>query len=125
MFNQLTELSSSLAAFARELGPDLGRVTLVTISEFGRRVSENGSGGLDHGHGNCVLVMGGGVRGGKVYGRWPGLAAGHLDDGDLAGTTDYRQIMAEVLSRRCGISGISTVFPGLSPAPLGLVRARA
>lgn len=75
-------------------------VTLVTLSEFGRRVAQNGSGGLDHGHGNVSLVMGGGVRGGQVYGRWPGLAAANLDNGDLAGTTDYRTILAEALEKR-------------------------
>ena len=125
MFNQLTELSGAMAAFAKELGKDLDRVTVVTISEFGRRVEQNGSGGLDHGHGNVVLVMGGGVKGGKVYGRWPGLAAPNLDDGDLAGTTDYRNVMAEILTKRCGIGSVATVFPGLKPAPLGLVTARA
>lgn len=124
MYDQLTELSQSLAAFARELGPDLGRVTVVTISEFGRRVEQNGSNGLDHGHGNVVLVMGGGVRGGKVYGRWPGLSASRLDQGDLAGTTDYRNVMAEILTQRCNLSGISTVFPGLKQQTLGFLRQR-
>ncbi len=88
-------------------------------------MEQNGSGGLDHGHGNVVLVMGGGVKGGKVYGRWPGLGAANLDDGDLAGTTDYRNVMAEILTRRCGIGSISSVFPGLKPSALGLVTARA
>ncbi len=124
MFNQLTELSEALAAFAAELGDHLNRVTVVTLSEFGRRLAENGSGGLDHGHGNAVLIMGGAVNGGRVYGRWPGLSAGALDDGDLAATTDYRSVMAEILTARCGISATSSVFPGHRPATLGLVTAR-
>jgi len=122
MFNQLTELSTSLAAFAKDLGPLLNHVTVVTISEFGRRVEQNGSGGLDHGHGNAVLLLGGGVKGGKVYGRWPGLAPAKLDDGDVAGTTDYRDIMADILTTRFGVSDIATVFPGLRRASLGLVK---
>jgi uncharacterized protein (DUF1501 family) len=120
MVNQLTELSGAMAAFATELGPDLDRVTLITLSEFGRRVQENGSQGLDHGHGNAVLIMGGGVRGGKVYGRWPGLADLRLDQGDLAGTTDYRSIVTEVLQRRLGVGSVSAVFPGFRPQSLGM-----
>ena len=122
MFNQLTELSGAMAAFAKELGDDFNRVTVVTLSEFGRRTAENGSAGLDHGHGNAVLVMGGNVNGGKVYGAWPGLSAGALDDGDLAGRTDYRSVMAEILTKRCKISGTSKVFPGLSAKTLGFVK---
>src|SRR5207244_3996098 len=99
MHNQLTELSTALAAFAKELGDDLNNVTLITLSEFGRRCEENGSQGLDHGHGNAVLVLGGGIKPG-VHGRWPGLAADKLVDGDLAGTTDYRSIVSEVLKKR-------------------------
>lgn len=99
-------------------------VTLVTLSEFGRRVAQNGSGGLDHGHGNVSLVMGGGVRGGQVYGRWPGLAAANLDNGDLAGTTDYRTILAEALEKRAQLSS-STVFPLLGTDRLGMFAAKA
>ena len=124
MYDKLTELAQALAAFAKDLGPNLNRVTLVTLSEFGRRLEENGSGGLDHGNGNAVLVLGGGVNGGKVYGRWPGLAPDELLDGDLAGTTDYRSVIAEILSKRSGIGATSEVFPGLKPSTLGLVKAR-
>jgi uncharacterized protein (DUF1501 family) len=124
MHDHLDELARCLAAFAADLGPLLDGVTLVTLSEFGRRAGENGSGGADHGHGNAVLLLGGGVAGGQVYGRWPGLADDALVDGDLAGTTDYRQILAEILVRRCGLAASADVFPGLVPAPLGLVRAR-
>ena len=88
MFTKLTELGQALAAFATDLGAGLDNVTLVTLSEFGRRVAENGSGGLDHGHGNVSLLLGGGVAGGKVHGTWPGLSAPALVNGDLAG--DHR-----------------------------------
>jgi uncharacterized protein (DUF1501 family) len=125
MHDHLDELARCLAAFAADLGPLLDGVTLVTLSEFGRRVEENGSGGADHGHGNAVLLLGGGVAGGQVYGQWPGLADDDLVDGDLAGTTDYRQILAEVLVRRCGLASPGDVFPGLVPAPLGVVRPRS
>jgi len=120
MFRQLTELSAALAAFAKHLGDDgMKKTTLITLSEFGRRIEENGSGGLDHGHGNAVLVMGGGLKKG-VHGRWPGLAASHRVDGDLAGTTDYRSIVAEVLKQRCGVTSVSGVFPGFRPKAVGL-----
>ncbi|BCJ54328.1 hypothetical protein Asp14428_58030 [Actinoplanes sp. NBRC 14428] len=125
MYEHLADLAAALAAFAADLGPaGLGRVTLVTLSEFGRRVGQNGSGGLDHGYGNAMFVLGGGVKGGKVYGRWPGLAKGKLVDGDLAVTTDYRAVIGEILRARCGVSDVAGVFPGVRPAALGLVRSR-
>ena len=125
MFDNLTELSSALAAFATDMGTSgMANVTVVTLSEFGRRVEENGSGGVDHGHGNVVLMLGGGVNGGQVYGTWPGLADNKLDNGDLAGTTDYRVILSEVLRKRCGQSSLSTVFPGLSGSELGVVQTK-
>jgi uncharacterized protein (DUF1501 family) len=124
LHDHLDELARCLAAFATDLGPLLDDLTLVTLSEFGRRVEENGSGGTDHGHGNAVLLLGGGVVGGTVHGRWPGLADADLVDGDLAGATDYRQLLAEVLTARCGVGSVASVFPGLTPAPLGVVRPR-
>ncbi|GGQ39785.1 hypothetical protein GCM10010166_03320 [Couchioplanes caeruleus subsp. azureus] len=125
MYDHLADLAAALAAFARDLGPaGLGRVTLITISEFGRRVGQNGSGGLDHGYGNAMFVLGGGVKGGKVYGRWPGLAASRLVDGDLAVTTDYRAVIGEILRARCGLPDVAAVFPGVSASTLGLVRSR-
>ena len=125
MYDHLADLAQALAAFATDLGPaGLGRVTLVTVSEFGRRVDQNGSGGLDHGYGNAMLMLGGGVRGGKVHGRWPGLAAAQLVDGDLAVTTDYRAVIGEILRARCNFSDVAGVFPGVAPSTLGLVRAR-
>lgn len=121
--NKLSTVAQGLAAFAADLGPDLSRVTVITLSEFGRRVKQNGNGGLDHGHGNCMLVLGGGVRGGRVYGDWPGLSADRLDRGDLAGTTDYRTVIAEILGKKMGVANAASVFPGLSGAQLGLVTS--
>jgi uncharacterized protein (DUF1501 family) len=112
MHDHLAELSSALAAFATDLGGRLDGVTLVTLTEFGRRVEENGSGGTDHGYGQLVFLLGGGVRGGRVYGAWPGLAEEELLDGDVRATTDYRSILAEILERRCGAGGVADVLPG-------------
>jgi uncharacterized protein (DUF1501 family) len=125
MNDHLTELALALAAFATDLGPDrLGSVTLLTISEFGRRVAENGSHGADHGHGNAMLLLGGGVRGGRVYAKWPGLAPDALVAGDLAGTTDYRAVIGELLQKRCGVGSLGTVFPSVTPSSFGLAVAR-
>jgi uncharacterized protein (DUF1501 family) len=123
MHDQLTELGAALAAFAVDLGDSMSRVSLVTLSEFGRRVQENASGGLDHGHGNLMFVLGGGVVGGRVHGAWRGLAPGALDAGDLPAANDYRTVLAELLETRCGVSA-GSVFPGLSSARLGLARPR-
>lgn len=125
MYTHLAELAAALAAFATDLGTDgLAGVTLVTLSEFGRRVAENGSRGVDHGHGNAMFVLGGGVRGGRVYGAWPSLAPAALASGDLAATTDYRAVIGELLQKRCGVGSVSEVFPGVAPATLGLATAR-
>ncbi|MCW2499835.1 MAG: hypothetical protein JWN87_1511 [Frankiales bacterium] len=122
MHDNLSELATALAAFAADLGPLFGKVTVVTMSEFGRRVGENASGGVDHGHGNTMLLLGGGVVGGQVHGSWPGLAPAALDDGDVAGTTDYRVVLSELLRKRCGQTGIDKVFPGLPAGELGVAR---
>ena len=122
MHDHLTELAMALAAFATDLGPLMDGVTVVTLSEFGRRVAENGSGGVDHGHGNAVLMLGGGIEGGKVHGRWPGLDAASLVDGDLAGTTDYRLVLGEILAKRCGVGSLTDVFPGLTGDPIGVAK---
>jgi len=92
----------------------------VTLTEFGRRVAENGSRGLDHGWGNAMLLMGAGVRGGRYYGSWPGLGPANLTDGDLAVTTDYRSVLAEVLGARFNASA-AQVFPGLKPETVGVM----
>jgi uncharacterized protein (DUF1501 family) len=102
MYDHLTELSTCLAAFGTDLGPKLNDVSMVTLTEFGRRVEENGSGGVDHGFGQAVLLLGGGIRGGRVHGQWPGLAEADLIDGDLNGVNDYRKVLAELLEKRCG-----------------------
>ena len=121
MLLRLTELAQGLAAFFDDLGTLSERVTVVTVSEFGRRVAENGSGGVDHGYGNVVFVAGGGVRGGRVHAQWPGLAHGALVDGDLAVTRDYRSVLAEVVRARFPVD-VSQVFPRFQPeAPLGLM----
>jgi uncharacterized protein (DUF1501 family) len=119
----LNELASGLSALYDDLGEYTERMTLVTMSEFGRRVQENGSGGTDHGHGNCMFVLGGGVNGGQVYGRWPGLAREQLyGPGDLDITTDFREVLAEIVARRLVNPAPEQVFPGFSSgAGLGIV----
>ena len=112
----------AVSAFMRDLGPLRSRVTLVTISEFGRRVSENGNRGLDHGWGNMMLLMGGGVRGG-YHARWPGLDRGSLQDGDLAVTTDYRNVLGEAVTSRFPDRSATAVFPGLTYRPLGVMSS--
>ncbi|HSE55491.1 MAG TPA: DUF1501 domain-containing protein [Nocardioidaceae bacterium] len=122
MQSMVSAFAHSLNAFLRDLGPLRSRVTVVTISEFGRRVAENGNRGLDHGWGNMMLLMGGGVRGGQYYGTWPWLRSTTMEDGDLKVTTDYRNVLGEVITRRFPDRSISKVFPGLSYAPLGVMR---
>ncbi len=116
MVDHLGDFSSALAAFATDLGAGMSDVTLITLTEFGRRVEENGSGGTDHGFGQAVFLMGDGVKGGQVHGAWPGLAPGELIDGDLDATTDYRNLLAEVLEKRCGATAgnVENIFPGIS-----------
>ncbi|WP_148611947.1 DUF1501 domain-containing protein [Nocardioides rubriscoriae] len=124
MHDHLTHFAASVSAFFADLGASASRVTVVTISEFGRRVEENGSGGVDHGYANAMLLLGAGVDGGSVRGAWPGLAQADLEDGDLALRHDFRDVLWEVVSSRFpAISGQrSTVFPGLAPsAPIGLM----
>jgi uncharacterized protein (DUF1501 family) len=122
LHGQLADVAACLAAFATDLGPALSKVTLVTLSEFGRRAYENGSGGADHGLGQAVLALGGGVNGGQVLGPWPTLAPGALADGDLAVTTDYRSILSEILTRRCGLASTTSVFPNFTPSAVGLAK---
>jgi len=113
MANVLREFSQSLGAFWTDLG-DLGEDTvIVTMSEFGRTARENGSRGTDHGHANVMFVLGGPVKGGRVYGRWPGLDQSQLYEGrDLALTTDFRQVLGEAVSRHMGNKNLAAVFPG-------------
>lgn len=118
---QAEELSKAVTAFYKDLGTMGDRVTVVAVTEFGRRVKENANAGTDHGAGSVMMVMGGGVNGGKIYGQWPGLSARDLDDGDLAVTTDYRHVLGEVLVRRHGQTKIENVFPSVSYKPLGIM----
>ena len=93
-------------------------VAVVTMSEFGRTAAENGNRGTDHGHANCMFVMGGGVQGGKIYGQWPGLEKERLYEGrDLAMTTDFRDVLAELVSGQLGQRNMNAVFPGYTPGP--------
>jgi uncharacterized protein (DUF1501 family) len=110
--NNLRNFSDAISAFARDLGSRMGDVVLVTMSEFGRTVRENGNRGTDHGHANVMLVLGGGVKGGKVYGTWPGLNANQLFEGrDLAVTTDFRDVFSELLVKQLGVAQLKSVFP--------------
>jgi len=110
---RLDELARGLRAFHDDLGDRMEDVVVLTMSEFGRTVAENGSGGTDHGHANCMLVLGGPVAGGKVHGEWPGLEPEQLHEGrDLALTTDFRDIFAEVVARHLGAERLDRVFPG-------------
>lgn len=117
------ELADGLAALRRDLGPLWAKTTIVTMSEFGRRVAENGDAGLDHGQGNTMFILGGGVRGGKVYGQVPTLEKGNLSLGDVPITLDYRQALSEIVAKRMGgAHKISEIFPGFTPGKaLGIV----
>jgi uncharacterized protein (DUF1501 family) len=123
MANRLKELADGLAAFYRDLGDKMSDVVVLTMSEFGRTVRENGNSGTDHGHANVMFVLGGSVRGGKVYGRWPGLAPEVLYEGrDLELTTDYRAVCGEVIARHLGHRDLTKIFPGFRlPAAPGII----
>jgi uncharacterized protein (DUF1501 family) len=124
-FNNLTEsLSKSLGAFYNDISSTNKKVTLLVMSEFGRRLKANKSGGTDHGHGNVMLVLGNYVNGGKMYGKWPGLDNQHLDNNvDLAVTTDYRTVLSEILVKRLNNTKLDYIFPGLTEyKPLGFLQ---
>jgi uncharacterized protein (DUF1501 family) len=128
MNDNLNDVGDAFAAFATDLGSSFNNVTMLTMSEFGRRAYENGNNGVDHGWGNAMLVLGGGVNGGKVYGTWPGLDAANLDQGDLKVTTDYRMVLADILANRANAStsGIKAVFPDYKgSSALGLTKPLA
>jgi uncharacterized protein (DUF1501 family) len=122
MQSNIDGLAQSLAAFLDDLGPLRQRVTVVTISEFGRRVAENGSKGFDHGWATMMLAAGAGVKGGQYYGNWPGLGPAALAEGDLKVTTDYRTVLGEIVSRRFPDRSLSQLFPGLGYTPLGFMN---
>jgi uncharacterized protein (DUF1501 family) len=116
--NRLKEFSESIAAFWRDMGPDAENITLVTMSEFGRTARQNGTGGTDHGHANVMFVLGGAVKGGKVYGKWPGLSNEQLNEGrDLAVTTDFRNVLGEAAYKTLGSRNLEAVFPGANVKP--------
>jgi len=111
--NLLRDFGDSLAAFHYDLGDRMADITVVTMSEFGRTVRENGNRGTDHGHANVMLVMGGKVNGGKVFGQWPGLEKEQLYEGrDLNVTTDFRSVLSELVAKQMGNPDVSQVFPG-------------
>ena len=115
--NNLRDFSQSLAAFYQDMGDRMEDVVVVTMSEFGRTARENGDRGTDHGHANVMFAMGGGVRGGKVYGDWPGLSDEQLYEGrDLNLTTDFRDVLGELVSRHLGNTNLKAVFPGYDAA---------
>jgi uncharacterized protein (DUF1501 family) len=123
--NRLDDFARALAAFNTDMGDRMADVVVVTMSEFGRAVSENGNRGTDHGHGNAMMIFGGPIKGGKVYGKWPGLAVEQRwQQRDLAVTTDFRTVFAELVSGHLGAKDVSPIFPGFSYAgPLGFVKA--
>jgi uncharacterized protein (DUF1501 family) len=120
---EFTRIAESLAAFTADLGPLMDDVVVLVTTEFGRTAAVNGSAGTDHGSAYCMMVLGGGVRGGRVYGGWPGLAASQLYQGrDLAVTVDFRAVFAELARVQLGIADSAALFPGFAAGPpLGLV----
>jgi uncharacterized protein (DUF1501 family) len=123
MAGLLRELGDGLAAFHADLHGELDRLTIVAMTEFGRRAAENGSLGTDHGHGSAMLLLGGGIQGGRVHGSWPGLAAEQLvGPGDLAVTTDYRDVLGEICARRLNNPAIEDIFPGHTYRPPGVTK---
>jgi uncharacterized protein (DUF1501 family) len=116
--NRLDDFARAIAALAADLGDDLEDTVILTMSEFGRAVSENGNRGTDHGHGNAMIAIGGGVRGGRVYGKWPGLAVEQrYDRRDLAVTTDFRDVFGEIVTRHLGVADARPIFPGYALQP--------
>jgi uncharacterized protein (DUF1501 family) len=121
--NLLSNFGDTLAAFYQDLGDRMGEVTVVTMSEFGRTARENGNRGTDHGHANVMFAFGGDIKGGKVYGDWPGMAEEQLyENRDLDVTTDFRAVLGELVTRHLGNRQIAAVFPGFAtPKFRGLV----
>jgi uncharacterized protein (DUF1501 family) len=110
---RLADFARSIAALVTDLGDRMADVVILTMSEFGRMARQNGNGGTDHGHAGAMFVIGGSVRGGRVYGRWPGLASEQLYQGrDLALTTDFRTVFDEVVTKQLGAADPGRVFPG-------------
>ncbi len=122
MPNLMKDLAEGLAAFHADMADHQHQLTTVTMSEFGRRASENGSLGTDHGHGSMMMVLGGNVDGGKVHGQWPGLGEGQLiGPGDLAVTADYRDVLSEILTKRLNNPATNEIFPEYQPKNLNVI----
>jgi uncharacterized protein (DUF1501 family) len=121
--NLLRDFGDALAAFSQDMGDRMADITVVTMSEFGRTAKENGDRGTDHGHANVMFALGGGVRGGKVYGDWPGLAQEQLYEGrDLNVTTDFRTVLSELVSKQMGNRDLAHIFPGFNgPSAKGIL----
>jgi uncharacterized protein (DUF1501 family) len=118
--NRLDDFARGIAALVTDLGSRMQDVVILTMSEFGRAIPENGNRGTDHGHANAMFVVGGPVKGGKVYGRWPGLAPAQRHDGrDLAVTTDFRDVFGEIAVRHLDVKDAAAVFPGYAISPAG------
>lgn len=118
---RLDDFGRAIAALVRDLGDRMDDTVIVTMSEFGRAVAENGARGTDHGHGNAMFVIGGRVNGGRVYGRWPGLERDVLHEGrDLAVTTDFRSVFAHIVTKHLGVADPAPIFPGFVPSPSAL-----
>ena len=117
------EMSKSLSAFWHDMADYQDRITVVAMTEFGRRLEENANGGTDHGSGAFMFVLGGAVQGGKMYGDWPGLKTDDLREGDLRVTTDYRQVIQEILLKRRGEPSPKVVFPSLDYQPLNFIKS--
>jgi uncharacterized protein (DUF1501 family) len=116
--NRLQDFSQGIAAIYKDLGDRMRNVVILTMTEFGRTIRQNGSGGTDHGHASVAFALGGPVKGGKVYGKWPGLASEQLYEGrDLALTTDFRDVFSEIAARHLGATNLGTIFPGFNPNP--------
>lgn len=117
----MTRLARGLAAFHRDMGEHLQHVTLVAMTEFGRRVEENSAFGTDHGRGSVMFVLGGGIKGGRVVGKWPGLTKDVLEGpGDLPVETNYRDVLAPILSRHGASEALDRIFPGFALSPVSL-----
>ena len=115
--NRLKDFGDGLAALYRDLGDRMRNIIILTMTEFGRAIRQNGSGGTDHGHASCLFAAGGPVKGGKVYGKWPGLAPEQLHEGrDLALTTDFRDVFSEILLKHMGTKDTARVFPNFKRA---------
>ena len=122
----LASAAGSLAAFLTDLGPERrSRVTVAVVTEFGRRVAMNASGGTDHGHGSVLWLLGGGLLGGRVHGRWNKLGDATLDGGDVPGLNEVFDVLGELAQRRLGVGSLSTLFPGHTYQPLGVARDAA